>query len=358
MPPPLTTCFGGCGLRRDGVGAEVDLDHTRIARHLAWQAFRNLLAVVEHHDAIDHAHQHAHDVLDPDDGDAELVADLAQHVGGLVHLGIVQSAQAFVGEQKFRPGRERLGEFELLQAGGAEPVDAGVAIGRQADHAERLFRGLVGAGAAVAALAVIARQRHVLEDAEAAERPRDLKGAADAAIDNPVRRKPCDLRAGERDRTCRRHQRARQHVEDRALARTGRADQAKNFALIDSKRQVVDRGEAAKTLHQSAYRQHRSCSGYWLENVVPFGNGNTASRCAWLFGHTTYDLSSTYWMMTGNERWFWPAIPSPSVKNLTPKPSMVPPSGTSTSSAALRSASGSTPPYFLMARGSTSVRNT
>src|SRR5262249_40659323 len=96
---------------------------------------------------------------------------------------------------------------------------------------------------------------------------------------------------------------------------------------------------------------------YWLLNVVPFGSGSTASRTAWLFGHTTYDLSSMYWMMTGNERWFWPAIPSPSVKNFTPKPSMVPPSGTSTSSAALRSASESMPPYFLMARGSTSVRN-
>jgi hypothetical protein len=92
--------------------------------------------------------------------------------------------------------------------------------------------------------------------------------------------------------------------------------------------------------------------------VVPFGSGSTASRCAWLFGHTTYDLSSTYWMTTGNERSFWPAIGVPSPKNLTPKPSMVPPSGMSVSSAALRSASGSTPPYFLMARGSTSVRNT
>ncbi len=29
---------------------------------------------------------------------------------------------------------------------------------------------------------------------------------------------------------------------------------------------------------------------------MPAGNGSTASRCAWLFGHTTYDLSSTYWM--------------------------------------------------------------
>ena len=52
---------------------------------------------------------------------------------------------------------------------------------------------------------------------------------------------------------------------------------------------------------------------YWLLKVVPFGKGNTASRCAWLFGHTTYDLSSTYWITTGNERSFWPAIcwPSP-----------------------------------------------
>jgi hypothetical protein len=26
---------------------------------------------------------------------------------------------------------------------------------------------------------------------------------------------------------------------------------------------------------------------YWFENVVPLGSGSTASRCAWLFGHTT-----------------------------------------------------------------------
>ena len=62
--------------------------------------------------------------------------------------------------------------------------------------------------------------------------------------------------------------------------------------------------------------------------------------------------------MTGNARSFWPAIGAPSPSNLTQKPSMVPPSGRSTSSAALRSASASIPPYFLIARGSTSVMNT
>ena len=70
--------------------------------------------MVQHHDAVDHAHQHAHDVLDPDDGDAELVADLAQHVGRLVHLRLVEAAQALVGQQQLGLGGQRLGEFEHL----------------------------------------------------------------------------------------------------------------------------------------------------------------------------------------------------------------------------------------------------
>src|SRR5258708_2018920 len=42
-----------------------------------------------------------------------------------------------------------------------------------------------------------------------------------------------------------------------------------------------------------------------------------------------------YCSTTGNERSFWPAIWVPSPKNLTPKPSMVPPSAVSVSSAAV-----------------------
>src|SRR5436190_10116655 len=318
--------------------------------------------MIEHHDAVDHAHQNAHDVLDPDDGDTEFVADIAQHVGGLIHFGLVETAEAFIREQQFRAGGERLGEFELLQAGGAETVDAGMPIGRQAHHVKRLLGSLVGILTAVTALAIEAGERDVLEDRQTMERPRNLEGAADAAIDDPVRRMSRDLMAGKIDRACCGHQRARQHVEDRALAGAVRADQAENLALLDPKRHVVDRGEAAEALHQTVHLQHRNPSAsaiwsYWLLNVVPFGNGSTASRTAWLFGHTTYDLSSMYCSTTGFERSFWPAICAPSAGNLTPKPSMVPPSGMSTSSAALRSASGSTPPYFLMARGRTSVRN-
>src|SRR6266702_5626739 len=131
-----------------------------------------------------------------------------------------------------------------------------MAIGRQADHGERAHRGLLGLGAAVAALAVVTGQCDVLEDAEAVKRPRDLEGAADTADDDPVRREACDLRAVEPDRAGRWHQRARQHVEDRALARAVRADQAEDLALRDLERHVVDRGEAAKALDQALDYEH------------------------------------------------------------------------------------------------------
>ena len=87
------------------------------------------------------------------------------------------------------------------------------------------------------------------------------------------------------------------------------------------------------------------------------GSGSTGSRCCRLLGHTTCGLSSTYCTMTGKARSFCPAM-APSPRNFTPKPSIVPPSGMSTSSAALRSASASMPPCFLIARGSTSLMKT
>src|SRR5262249_20623934 len=62
--------------------AEINFRHARIARGLAGQPVENLLAVVQHDDALDDPHQHAHDVLDPNDRDAHPVADAREQVGG------------------------------------------------------------------------------------------------------------------------------------------------------------------------------------------------------------------------------------------------------------------------------------
>src|SRR5215472_10522627 len=64
----------------------------RNARGLAGQPVENLLAVVQHDDALDDPHQHAHDVLDPNDRDAHPAADAREQVGGAFHLRRVEAA--------------------------------------------------------------------------------------------------------------------------------------------------------------------------------------------------------------------------------------------------------------------------
>jgi hypothetical protein len=118
------------------------------------QTLGDLLAVIEHHHTVDHPHQYAHDVLDPDDRDPEILAYAPQHVGGLLHLAFIQPAEALVGEQQARAGRQSLCQFEFLQPGGAKPRDRQIAVERQSHQSESPFRLLVGAGARVASLAV------------------------------------------------------------------------------------------------------------------------------------------------------------------------------------------------------------
>ena len=59
-----------------------------------------------------------------------------QHVGRLVHLGVVEPAEAFVGQQQFRLRRQRARQFQLLQARRAQAVHAR-ALARQADSPAR-----------------------------------------------------------------------------------------------------------------------------------------------------------------------------------------------------------------------------
>ena len=192
-------------LHLGGVGAEVDLDHLRVVRHLGRLALGDDFAVVQHDAAVDDAHQHAHDVLDPDDGDAALVADALEHVGSLVHLGLVQAAQALVGQQQRRLGGQRAGHLQLLQARRAHAIDAGLRVGGQADQLQCLARPLLGALARDAlGRAVKGRQRGVLQHRELAKRPRDLEGAGQPAAADLVGRQAADRLAVERDRPGRR----------------------------------------------------------------------------------------------------------------------------------------------------------
>src|SRR5260221_3345713 len=236
---------------------EIDLDDARVARGVGGLAFEDHLAVVEHDDAVDDAHQHAHDVLDPDDGDAEPLADVAEHGGGALHLRRVEAAQAFIGEQQLGLGRQRAGELELLERGGAEAIGAGRRIAGQADLVER------HGGAALrlaprdtAAGAVERGEGDIVEQRQLAERARYLEGARYAAAADDMRGLPRDLGPGKDDRAAARLERAGDQVEDRALARAVGADETEDLALPHLERHLVDRQEAAEALRQGLDREH------------------------------------------------------------------------------------------------------
>ena len=213
--------------------AEIDLGHARIDRRQRGRALEDLFAMVEHDDAVDDAHQHAHDVLDPDDGYAHAAADAFEQVAACSISVDVEPAKAFVGEQEPRLGGERAGELELLQRGGAEPVGRRRRVGRQADQAERFVGAALRFTARDAAgCAVIGGERDVLDERQLAERPRNLERAGNSfagrscareseAISAPSKR--IDPAVGRSVPAIR--------LNVVALARAVRADEAENLAL-------------------------------------------------------------------------------------------------------------------------------
>src|SRR5260370_7073422 len=87
-----------------------------------------------------------------------------------------------------------------------------------------------------------------------------------------VRRVPSSLGPAKADRAVIRRQLARDHVEDRALARAVRPDQAEDLAFFDLERDVVDGGEAAEALDQPGDLQHAVTSprrASWPATSIP-----------------------------------------------------------------------------------------
>src|ERR1700681_2358969 len=77
-----------------------------------------------------------------------------------------------------------------------------------------------------------------------------------------------------------------------------------------------------------------------------------------LVGQTTEICSPAFCITTGVERSFWPESGVCGGKHLLAEAWIVQPGGISTSSDALRTASGSKPPYFSLATGRTLLSRT
>src|SRR5207302_11338188 len=99
------------------------------------------------------------------------------------------------------------------------------------------------------------RERDILQQREIAERPRDLKRAADALMAAAVHRQAADLGVVECNTAGAWRIKSCDAVERRALARSVRADQPEDLALLHGERHLVHGTQRPEPLRQAGNAQ-------------------------------------------------------------------------------------------------------
>ena len=194
-------------------------------------------------DAVGNIHHDPHLVLDHQDGDAELVADIEHEARDVLGLLLVHARHHFVQQQQFRLAGERTRQLDALLLAVGQRADDGVAdvldLEEFDDVLDPLPRlDLLAAGAAeehhgiqhAGAQMGVAAGQDVLDHGAVLEQRQVLKGAADAERGEPRGRDGREIVAVEHDAAAARPQHAGDHVEQRGLAGAVRADHAADFA--------------------------------------------------------------------------------------------------------------------------------
>ena len=171
-------------------------------------------------------------------------------------LRMRQPGHRLVGDQELGLGRHGARELELAHLDLGEVAREFVGAVDQADEAEQLGAARVGLrGSEMAALARGDRveQRHpqIVGDRHAHERARQLEAAREPEPGALVRGQPVELPAVEAHRAGLVGERAAQAVDQRALARSVRPDQADALARRDVEVDAVERDEAAEALAEA-----------------------------------------------------------------------------------------------------------
>src|SRR5881296_415171 len=227
--------------------AQIGADDVRVAHHLPWESLGDDLPVAQHDDTVGQVENGAHDVLDEDDRRAA-VADLADELERVGHLRRRQPREHLVQQHQPRLGRERAGEIEELAFEQVQLVGQRVGLGFQTGEGEPGSRDPAPPLAAVAAATEHRRKGDVVDDAEPAERARDLIGAGEAEPGDPVSPDPGDVPAVERDPAAVGLVVAADDVDQRRFARAVWPDETEDLAGPNLERHAGEGLEAAERL--------------------------------------------------------------------------------------------------------------
>src|SRR6266542_3404075 len=267
-------CAFFIGLRDHGpahgvAAAQVRLDHPRIPLHLGRSPLGDLLAIVEHGDAIGHLHDHSHVVLDQQDRHAQVGHERFQELHEGRRLALRHPCRRLVEQQQARLGPERARQLEAPLIAVRQVARDLVGVTPQAHALQQRLGALTelaldltearAAGEDIPEPEADARvhaHEHVLDRGHVGEEPDVLERAAD-----PERRDLIGAEAAERDAAAR-HGAAvgriqtREDVEQRRLAGSVGSNDRRD-AAIEREVDVGDSGEPTEALGDPAGLEER-----------------------------------------------------------------------------------------------------
>src|SRR5262245_2081676 len=200
-------------------------------------------------------HDHAHVVFDDDQRHAARV-EAAHQIDQAGNAALVHAARDLVEQEQPRLDRERSRHLEPLALARGEDARVGLTAVGEPHALEAALR-------AVARLGGMRRllkraDHHVLDHGHLAERLELLKGAPDSAPADLVGPEPVDGDAVEEDLPGVGRDKAREHVEERGLARAVGADDADELARRDPKGDLPISDQPAEPLGDRAHVQQRA----------------------------------------------------------------------------------------------------
>lgn len=244
------------GLRRPGTvvtGAQIRLDHRRVALHFARGALGQEPPVRQRQHPVEHRRHQPHVMFDHQDGQAHFALHVFDPEGHVASFLDRQAGGRFIQQQKLGSDGQRAADFDDLAHAIGQTRDQAVAVRFQFEEgnhllhhvAVALFLGAHPAGEGhvhqlsritvhVAAHQQVAEHRRMIEQFDV------LKGPRNPQFGDAMRGKMGDLFAFEEHLPACGLVEARDHVEHGGFACAVRADQGEHLARFYREAQTID----------------------------------------------------------------------------------------------------------------------
>src|SRR2546426_3064848 len=264
--------------------AEVRLDDGGVPDDLLGCPLRDLLPLLDHHDALGQGEDGAHDVFDDEHPDPEFLVDSREQVDRLAKFSRGQSGKHLVQQEDSRARRDDAREFQSLPVLHGEVRCEGPGLGFQAHEPEDSYR-LLGRLLDIPPLsgAEQGRDGHVLATRHSEERLGDLVRFGDAPSDDAVGWLSVDSASVEGDGPRVRLLHPGDDVQEGRLPGAVRADQPDNLALGEGKRHAPEGLHTPEILvnprHDEAHRHSRipRRTGMYRRNEPTIPSGTTSA---------------------------------------------------------------------------------